>query len=70
MHVEKNKIKAFYNIFRGAQNVTAVELMLFTHIVLGTDLSGTPTKYSLNTIKSTDCNVPEKLCKVRLCRTA
>lgn len=40
------------------------------NVVPGTDLSGTPTRYSGSEREPDDCSVPEKLNKVRLCETS
>lgn len=45
----KDIIKSFWSIFRGgAQIIIWVELLFLVQIVPGTDLSGTPTKYSVS----------------------
>lgn len=63
MEADGNKIiiqaPAFKRIFRGAQNITHVELFLFVQIVPRTDLSATLIEYSLGQIAPADCNVSE-----------
>lgn len=65
---DKNKILikaiAFKSIFGGVQNIICVELLSLVWTVLGRDVTGTLTKYSMSLIMPGFYNVTKKLNKV------